>query len=202
MENGTTYVDALKVKINSLKDLNEVCKAIKEANYPYKYITIDTITAVEEMAKPLALNLYQKSPIYSDKYADVTDVTNLPSGQGYSWLRTAVEMIIDKIAACAPNIIICGHVKDAALSEGATMNVKTLDLTGKISRILSAKSDAIGFVHRDENSNLCIQFGADGEILTGARPRHLANKDVIVAENNGDGTFTPHWECIYPSLAK
>lgn len=202
MENGTTYVDALKVKINSLKDLNEVCKAIKEANYPYKYITIDTITAVEEMAKPLALNLYQKSPIYSDKYADVTDVTNLPSGQGYSWLRTAVEMIIDKIAACAPNIIICGHVKDAALSEGATMNVKTLDLTGKISRILSAKSDAIGFVHRDENSNLCIQFGADGEILTGARPRHLANKDVIVAENNGDGTFTPHWERIYPSLAK
>jgi hypothetical protein len=202
MENGTTYVDALKVKINSLKDLNEVCKAIKEANYPYKYITIDTITAVEEMAKPLALNLYQKSPIYSDKYADVTDVTNLPSGQGYSWLRSAVEMIIDKIAACAPNIIICGHVKDAALSEGATMNVKTLDLTGKISRILSAKSDAIGFVHRDENSNLCIQFGADGEILTGARPRHLANKDVIVAENNGDGTFTPHWERIYPSLAK
>lgn len=202
MENGTTYVDALKVKINSLKDLNEVCKAIKEANYPYKYITIDTITAVEEMAKPLALNLYQKSPIYSDKYADVTDVTNLPSGQGYSWLRNAVEMIIDKIAACAPNIIICGHVKDAALSEGATMNVKTLDLTGKISRILSAKSDAIGFVHRDENSNLCIQFGADGEILTGARPRHLANKDVIVAENNGDGTFTPHWERIYPSLAK
>jgi hypothetical protein len=57
-------------------------------------------------------------------------------------------------------------------------------------------------VHRDENSNLCIQFGADGEILTGARPRHLANKDVIVAENNGDGTFTPHWERIYPSLAK
>lgn len=202
MENGTTYVDALKVKINSLKDLNEVCKAIKEANYPYKYITIDTITAVEEMAKPLALNLYQKSPIYSDKYADVTDITNLPSGQGYSWLRSAVEMIIDKIAACAPNIIICGHVKDAALSEGATMNVKTLDLTGKISRILSAKSDAIGFVHRDENSNLCIQFGADGEILTGARPKHLANKDVIVAEHNDDGTFTPHWERIYPSLVK
>ena len=57
-------------------------------------------------------------------------------------------------------------------------------------------------MHRDENSNLCIQFGADGEILTGARPRHLANKDVIVAEHNDDGTFTPHWERIYPSLAK
>ena len=30
-ENGSSYVDALKVKINSLKDLNEVCKAIKDA---------------------------------------------------------------------------------------------------------------------------------------------------------------------------
>ena len=58
MENGSTYVDALKIKINSLKDLKEVCKAIKEAGSPYKYITIDTITAVEEMAKPLAIALY------------------------------------------------------------------------------------------------------------------------------------------------
>ena len=111
-------------------------------------------------------------------------------------------MIIDMVAKCAPNIIICGHVKDAALTENATGSLKTLDLTGKVSRILSAKSDAIGFVHRDEYSNLCIQFGSDGEVLTGARPAHLANKDIIVAERNEDGTFTSHWERIYPSLAK
>ena len=202
MEHGATYVDALKIEVNTLKDLNEVCKAIRDANYPYKYITIDTITAVEEMAKPLAISLYQKSPMFSEKYADVQDVTQLPNGSGYACLREAMEMIIDKISKCAPNIIICGHVKDAALSEGATMNVKTLDLTGKISRILSAKSDAIGFVHRDENSNLCIQFGADGEVLTGARPKHLANQDIIVAERQDDGTFIPHWERIYPSLVK
>ena len=88
------------------------------------------------------------------------------------------------------------------MDENTTGSLKTLDLTGKISRILSAKSDAIGFVHRDENSNLCIKFGQDGEVLTGARPEHLANKDIIVAERNEDGTFTPHWERIYPSLKK
>lgn len=93
------------------------------------------------------------------------------------------------IADCTPNLIICGHVKDAALNESATNNIKTLDLTGKVSRILSAKSDAIGFVHRDEDSNLCIKFGADGEVLTGARPAHLANKDIIVAERQEDGSF-------------
>ncbi len=88
------------------------------------------------------------------------------------------------------------------MDENTTGSLKTLDLTGKISRILSAKSDAIGFVHRDENSNLCIKFGQDGEVLTGARPEHLANKDIIVAERNEDGTFTSHWERIYPSLKK
>ena len=201
MENGSTYVDALKVKITSLKDLKEVCKAIREVGNPYKYITIDTITAVEEMAKPLAINLYQQSPMYSDKYADVKDPTKLPNGSGYAFLRDGIEMIIDMVSKCAPNIIICGHVKDAALNEAAANNVKTLDLTGKISRILSAKSDAIGFVHRDENSNLCIQFGTDGEVLTGARPKHLANKDIIVAERQDDGSFVSRWDRIYPSLA-
>ena len=49
-EQGTTYIDALKIEINTLKELKETIKAIKDAGKPYKYITIDTITAVEEMA--------------------------------------------------------------------------------------------------------------------------------------------------------
>ena len=199
-EQGTTYVDALKYEISSLKELKEVVKAIKEMGKPYKYITIDTITAVEEMAKPLAIQLYQNSPIFSTKYSDVKDVTQLPNGSGWTFLRQAVEMIVDMVASATENIIICGHVKDASLSEGVDGSVKDLDLGGKLKRILSARSDAIGFVHRDEDSNLCINFGQNGEVLTGARPRHLANQDIIVAERNEDGSFTSHWDRIYPSL--
>lgn len=199
-ENGSTYVDALKIKIDNLQTLKEVIKAIKEAGRPYRYITIDTITAVEEIAKPVAMNLYKNSPIYSERYANVTDITRLPNGSGYTFLRQAVEAIVDLVASAADNIIICGHVKDASLNDNLDGSVKDLDLTGKLKRILSARSDAIGFVHRDDDSNLCINFGQDGEILTGARPQHLANKDIIVAERNEDGTFTSHWERIYPSL--
>ena len=200
LENGSTYVNALKIKINSLKELKETIKAIKDAGKPYKFITIDTITAVEEMAKPLAIQLYQNSPMFSAKYADVKDVTQLPNGSGWAFLRQGVEMIVDLVASATDNLIICGHVKDTALAESMEGSVKDLDLGGKLKRILSAKSDAIGFVHRDEDSNLCIQFGTNGEVLTGARPVHLANKDIVVAERNEDGTFTPHWERIYPSL--
>jgi len=199
-ENGSDYVDALKIKINSLKELKETIKAIKDAGCPYRFITIDTITAVEEMAKSLAITLYQQSPLFSEKYADVKDPINLPNGSGYNFWREGVQMLINLIASAAPNLIICGHVKDAALNENASGQLKTLDLVGKTSRILSAKSDAIAFVHRDDDSNLCLQFGTDGEVLTGARPKHLANKDIIVAEHQEDGSFIPHWERIYPSL--
>ena len=194
-ENGSTYVDALKVKVSSLKELKEVIKAIKDAGKPYTYITIDTITALEEMTKDMALKMWQNSPQFTTKY-EIKDVTQIPNGAGYSFWRQALEAVIDLIASAAPNLIICGHVKDTALS------VKDLDLVGKTKRVLSAKSDAIGFVHRDEESNLCINFGMNGEVLCGARPAHLANKDIIVAEYQEDGTFVSHWERIYPSLSK
>lgn len=200
-ENGSTYVDALKVKVSSLKELKEVIKAIKDAGKPYTYITIDTITALEEMTKDMALKMWQNSPQFTTKY-EIKDVTQIPNGAGYSFWRQVLETVIDLIASAAPNLIICGHVKDTALSEGLDGSVKDLDLVGKTKRVLSAKSDAIGFVHRDEESNLCINFGMNGEVLCGARPAHLANKDIIVAEYQEDGTFVSHWERIYPSLSK
>ena len=201
-ENGSKYVDALKYRVNSLKELKEVVAAIKEAKCPYKYITLDTITAIEEMCKPAAIARYRASSVFSDKYADITDITRLPNGQGYTFLREVIESVISLVASVTENIIICGHVKDTSLSEGMDGSVKDLDLAGKAKRILSAKSDAIGWVHRDDDGNLCVSFGTDGEILTGARPKHLACKDIIVAERTEDGDFISHWDRIFPSEAK
>lgn len=57
-DGGYDYIDAVKIKANSVNDIKEICKAIKEADYPYQFIVLDTITALEEMVKPLALKLY------------------------------------------------------------------------------------------------------------------------------------------------
>ena len=68
-ENGSTYVDALKVKVSSLKELKEVIKAIKDAGKPYTYITIDTITALEEMTsllQSMKLRTLHKFPMELD----------------------------------------------------------------------------------------------------------------------------------------
>ena len=47
-------------------------------------------------------------------------------------------MVIDMVSKCAPNIILCGHVKDVSLNEGLDGSVKDLDLTGKVKRILGS----------------------------------------------------------------
>ena len=48
LEEGSDMVDALKVKVTSLKELAEVGKAIVKEGKPYKYVAIDTISKLEE----------------------------------------------------------------------------------------------------------------------------------------------------------
>lgn len=201
LEDGSDYVEALKVKIHNIEGLTELCKEIIKASKPYKFVTIDTVTALEAMVKPLALQMYKNTAL--GKNFTGTDILSLPMGAGYFWQRSALEKVINMVSKTADNIIITGHVKDKAIvdSDGTEIgNTKDFDLSGKSGRILAAKSDAIGWVHRDKNSNLCISFKTNGEASSGARPEHLANQDIVVAERNEDGTFTSHWDRIYPSL--
>ena len=195
---GYDYIDAVKVKASSVKDLKEICAAIKEAKYPYKFIVLDTITRLEEMVKPLALKLYLNSPAGQKFTGD--DVLDAPMGAGYSALRKALEMVIDMVSKCAPNIILICHTKDSAIGN-TDMTAKTIDLFGKAGRILASKSDAIGYLDRDEDSNTILSFNTNDKFVEcGARPEHLRNADVVLGEMKEDGNIEFHWERIYPSL--
>ena len=63
LEGGSNFVSALKVKVDTYQELHEVCEEIKKQGKPYRYITIDTATALEDMCLPLALKLYQQTPM-------------------------------------------------------------------------------------------------------------------------------------------
>jgi hypothetical protein len=199
IESGSDYVDALKIKISTLAELRELCVEINKAGKPYKFIAIDTVTTLEEFAKPIALANYKKTPAGASFEGDILMA---PMGAGYAYVREAVEKIINMVASVTTNVILVGHVKDKSIvnASGAEIgNMKDFDLTGKLGRILAAKSDAIGFIYRDEDSNLCINFETNGEATAGARPEHLANKRIIVSEKTEDG-FISHWDRIFPSL--
>lgn len=195
LEDGAKYIDALKVNIENVQDFIETCKAIKANKCPYKYITIDNLTRLAELAKPLALRDFLESS--QGKGFTGTDILTAAHGAGYSFLWKAIKKLIDLTSQVCENVILIGHVKNGA-EDGDIL--KDLNMPGEKAKIeLTSLSDAIGYVYRDEDSNLCVNFESDA-ICAGARPQHLANKNIIVSERTPDGEFISHWDRIYPSL--
>ena len=209
LEDGSQFVDAMKINIRKLaKDenktpliiLKEVINKISEANkikgdFVYKYITIDTVTALEYISLELANKLYQGTPMGRNWIGD--DVTKLPNGAGFQYLRNAMDIILNEIEQLCDTLIILGHIKGKFIEkEGKEMEARGLALTGKIASILCANVDAIGYVYREENKTL-VNFAPSESLVVGSRPDHLKNKIITLIESDDNGTLTIDWSKIF-----
>jgi len=210
LEGGTKHFDAVKLNATSVEEIVAIGKEIIKAGKPYQYIALDTITALEEMCVPYAEKLYSQKPMgkaWFKKGADgklasdsgkvqYGNILNLPNGAGYSYLREAMTKIIEYVKTLAPRIILVGHIKDTLLEKaGAEFTSSDLDLTGKIKRIISSQSDAIGYLYRKGNKNI-LSFATSDSISCGARPPHLRNAEIVVSELTDDG-FVTNWDKVY-----
>jgi hypothetical protein len=194
LENGADYVDALKIKISSLQELLDAGKAIKEAGRPYDYVTIDTVTALEEMIMPLAIKLYRETSM--GKNFDGTTVANLPNGAGYLYIRQAFFQVLDFIDTLAPTIILSGHIKDKQVDDkGELVMSANIDLTGKIKSMICAQADAIGYMFRKGNKTI-LSFKTNDEVTCGARPEHLRNEEIVITEMI-DGVLHTTWDKVF-----
>ena len=194
LENGSNYVDALKIKVNSLKELFDAGKAIIEANKPYKYVTIDTVIALEEMIMPLAVKLYRNTTM--GKNFDGENVLTLANGAGYLYIRQAFFQVLDFIDTLAPHIILSGHIKDKQVDDKGQMVMSAnIDLTGKIKSLICANADAIGYMYRRGNETV-LSFKTNEEVTCGARPEHLRNEEIVISEMI-DGKVSVNWDKIY-----
>ncbi len=210
LEDGSDYVDALKLKATSVEEITKIGKEIIKAGKPYDGIVVDTVTGLEQMCIPYAETLYSRTPMGKNWFkkkdgALTTDsgkviygnILNLPNGAGYQYLREAILKMIDFIKTLAPHIILLGHVKDTVLEkDGAEVNCMELDLSGKIKRIISSQSDAIAYLHRGKNNQNILSFKTQDDLSCGARPDHLKNQEFIISEIVDD-QFITHWDKIY-----
>ena len=194
LENGAEYVEALKVKISDLQELLDTGKAIKDANKPYKYVTVDTVTALEEMIMPLAVKLYRQTPMGKNFSGDT--VITLPNGAGYLYIRQAFFQVLDFIDTLAPTIILSGHIKDKVVDDKGEMVMSAnIDLTGKIKSLICANADAIGYMYRKGNQTV-MSFKTNDEVTCGARPEHLRNEEIVITEMI-DGVVKTSWEKVF-----
>ncbi len=211
-ENGSDYVSALKVKVNNINELKELCAEIVKQGKPYKYIALDTMTALEEMCKPMAEQLYMstamgKNWIVKDAQGNIDykksqktavgDILNLAQGGGYLYLRRAITTCIGWIKAACDNYILVCHLKEKLWNEnGVEMTSKDLQLTGLIKTIVAANADSIGYLHREGKKNF-ITFNTSDDVLCGSRIQHLSNKDILLSEVDDDGNYKTYWDQIY-----
>ncbi len=195
LEHGTDFIEAMKVQIGSLQELIDTGKAIEEAKYPYKYITIDTVTALEEMIMPLAVKLYKQTPMGKNYEGD--NVTTLANGAGYLYIRQAFFQVLDFIDTLAPTVILSGHIKDKQVDDkGELVMSANIDLTGKIRSLICANADAIGYMYR-KNNQVVLSFKTNEEVTCGARPEHLRNQEIVISEVNESGEIVTHWEKVF-----
>lgn len=190
-ENKVKPIGALKSIIDKIRSENE-----KANGYVYRYITIDTISALEDYYAPdLALGMYKATPIGRNFQGE--NILDLPQGAGWAYLRNAILIIIAELEALCETLIISGHTKDKLVEfNGKEMNQRGLDLSGKTPGIICSKSDAIAYLYRKDNQTIA-NFQSAESLIVGARSEHLKNREIVLLESDENGVFTSHWDEIF-----
>lgn len=200
LEGGSEFLVALSIQARSVKDLGEIATAIKEeikqtGKKPYKYITLDNATRLEEICLSYAAQLYKATPM--GKNYNGTDVRTLPNGTGYMYLQQAVRKVIDMFRDLCDNFILIGHLKDKMINkEGEELSEMSLDLVGKLANIICGEADAVGYVYRKKNETHISFEGGDNSVRE-ARAPHLRGKNIVIAESDADNNITVYWDKIY-----
>jgi hypothetical protein len=201
-ERGTETYDTTTIKVGSIGEIYNVIAAIKEQGgknaaagkkgmdlFPYKFIALDTLDKIEELAEVYATKVYKDTVI--GKNFKGASVLELPQGGGYYYLRNVITELIDDLAAICPYLILIVHVKEKIMLDKANQEVKVNDisLAGKLSSIVCAKADCISYLYRNQRGEMRMSFNTYDGAVMGARQRYLAGQD-----------FPFSWETIYPDV--
>lgn len=200
LEGGSEFLEALAVQARSVKDLGDIANAIREeikstGKKPYKYITLDNASRLEEICLSYAATLYRQTPM--GKNYSGNDVRTLPNGSGYMYLQQAVRNVIDMFRDLCDNFILIGHLKDKMINkEGEELSEMSLDLVGKLANIICGEADAVGYVYRKKNETHISFEGGDNSVRE-ARAPHLRGKNIVIAESDENNNIKVYWDKIY-----
>lgn len=200
LEGGSEFLKALAVQARSVKDLGDIATAIREeikqtGKKPYKYITLDNASRLEEICLSYAAQLYKATPM--GKNYSGNDVRTLPNGSGYMYLQQAVRKVIDAFRDLCDNFILIGHTRDKLINkEGEELSEMSLDLVGKLANIICGEADAVGYVYRKRNETHISFEGGDNSVRE-ARAPHLRGKNIVIAESDENNDIKVYWDKIY-----
>jgi hypothetical protein len=175
-----------------------------KADIPFRFIIIDTITALERYA--VAYVLRKRSREDGKRYTDISDI---PWGGGYNAVAEEVYKQIDRLKKAGFGVFVIGHEKTKKITnkDGFEYDYTMFNVLGKTSDILEREADMIIYgdmrVEKGEKgqavTNRKLLFRSDGNILCGTRFRNFPSeidndvevfvqtfKEAILGLYNGD----------------
>ena len=112
-------------------------------------------------------------------------------------IRKAFFQAIATLELYCDTVVLVAHTKDKTITrKGSEMTVTDIAVSGKMSQMLAANSDAIGLVYRKDNKTM-LSFKASELIVAGARIEHVREREIVLAETDENGVFTFHWDEIF-----
>jgi hypothetical protein len=222
LEDGYRALSVMDIQVRTAQQMFEVEKLIRskmeelKGEYPYRFITIDNATRLEEMCLPYAAHLYRSTamgaswgylkdsanrPVKDANGKNVidpkADVRLLPNGAGYLYLRQALKKMVDMFKPLCDTLILVAHVKDRQIKlNGEELSEMSVDLAGKMGDIICGEADAIGYIYRDGKKTYISFEGGDNTIRE-ARPLHLRGKKIEVASSDEDNNVTVDMSKIF-----
>lgn len=220
LEDGYRALEVMVLQARSVRDMYEIRNALhnkylETGKFPYRYITVDNATRLEEIALPLAADYYRNTPMgqawgYKKDSLGMNilkdgkpvpdpkaDVRMLTKGAGYLYLRNAVKTLVRLYQPYCETLILICHTKDSQITTDEGENViMSVDLAGKLSDIICGEADAVGYVYRAENKTVVSFDGGEGSVRE-ARPLHMRGRKFVVGESDENNVLTMNLSKIF-----
>lgn len=183
--------------INMIDVYYEICKYLR-AN-PVDYLTVDTVSDLEELAKEMAVFLYKNHP--TGKNFKGNEVVTLPNGSGWNFIRIAFKKLLDELEGCYNKCLIYTvHPKTASIMKnGQDLQARDINISGKSKLQLCGDTSNIAFMYRDKSTNTnMISFKTDErDLSTGARCKHLRGQEFPISKLLENGNLETYWDKIF-----
>lgn len=203
-EYGTEIYEALKINFSSVADVKETVEKIKERGkqrfeenkaakakglpepypgdrlFPYRYLAVDTVDALEEDILPYALSKYKQTSQGKDFKGD--SILELDYGLGYYYIREAMKELLALIGSVCKTVIVISHLAEKQTKKGGVdTTTQDISLSGKLGAIVCAMADAIGYMYRKPGApgqpdKMMVSFRTTEGVTMGARQKHLAGQ--------------------------
>lgn len=149
---------------------------------PFRFIIIDTITALERYAITYVLKKANLADAPKKRYTDISDI---PWGKGYTMVAEEIYKQVDRLKKNNFGVFIIGHEKTKKITnrDGFEYDYTTFNVLGKTSDIIEREADMIVYgdlqVEETKTGQITtrkLKFRSDGNILCGTRFRNFPSE--------------------------